>query len=119
MSFFISHLLDLGATEDSNSQNWDTSLLVSGWNFYGVTADGRTSYATMGLAAVGGMCVRNYNCVMGEMGVKDHQQKPYPSCGFTTVFVMAHEIGHNLGMSHDGTRNSCPKVDRNIAQYHH
>ena len=94
-------LIDLGALEDSHPNHWDTSLLVSGWNFYGRTADGRKSYATMGLAAVGGICIQQtrppYNCVIGEMGVKDHQSKPYPSCGFTTVFVMAHEIGHNLG----------------------
>ena len=93
--------MSLGALEDSHPNHWDTSLLVSGWNFYGRTADGRKSYATMGLAAVGGICIQQtrppYNCVIGEMGVKDHQSKPYPSCGFTTVFVMAHEIGHNLG----------------------
>ena len=96
--------------DDSNPQHWDTSLLVSGWNFYGYTADRRKSYATMGLAAVEGMCYQQqtcrggrcngpYNCVIGEMGVKDFQGKPYPSCGFTAVFVMAHEIGHNLGIS--------------------
>ena len=42
--------------------------------------------------------VSSYGCVIGEMGVRDHNDKPYPSTGFTSVYVMAHEIGHNLGM---------------------
>ena len=42
--------------------------------------------------------VPSYGCVIGEMGVRDHNDKPYPSTGFTSVYVMAHEIGHNLGM---------------------
>ena len=28
----------------------------------------------------------------GELGVTNRQGKPYPSAGFTAVYVMAHEV---------------------------
>ena len=37
------------------------------------------------------------------------QGKPYPSAGFTAAYIMAHEIGHNLGMFHDSQQNACAK----------
>lgn len=56
--------------------------------------NGRKSGVTMGLATVGGVCMDKYNCVIAELGTTNVFGKPYPSAGFTSVYVLAHEIGH-------------------------
>ena len=50
--------------------------------------------SNQGLATVTGVCTNIYNCVIGEFGVVNRYGQPYPSTGFTSVFVMAHEIAH-------------------------
>ncbi|XP_076637483.1 ADAMTS metallopeptidase stall [Colletes latitarsis] len=88
--------------------HWDMGLYISGLDFYVMEA-GRKNNATMGLATVGGICIDQYSCVIAELGVTNQFKKPYPSAGFTSVYIAAHEIGHNLGMHHDSTGNPCPK----------
>ena len=94
--------------DEGKPGHWDIGLLVSGVDFWAADSSGKRSHLTMGLATVTGICTKSYGCVIGEMGVRDRNKKPYPSTGFTSVYVMAHEIGHNLGMSHDSSGNSCP-----------
>lgn len=56
--------------------------------------NGRWNGATMGLATVAGVCLERYACVIAEFGTTNSFGKPYPSAGFTSVYILAHEIGH-------------------------
>ncbi|CAM9392816.1 unnamed protein product [Lampetra fluviatilis] len=66
----------------------DHAQLVTGVQFEGVT---------VGLAPVAGMCGQNSGAVS-----EDHS---YNVLGLAST--MAHEMGHNLGMSHDSTERRC------------
>lgn len=102
------------------------SVYISALDFFAWEASGAKNPVTMGLATVGGVCNNDYNCIIVEFGTVNRFGKPYPSTGYTATYILAHEIGHNLGksraltrrlsriefpsgMPHDATGNSCEK----------
>ena len=99
LAAFCNHQGRLNPLLDGGLGHWDVALLVTGLDLHveGSKEDG----VTLGLAPVGGACTHLHNCVVGELGVQGPRGRPHPSAGFAAVYVMGHELGHNLGMLHD------------------
>lgn len=90
---FCHYAMARNPPEDTHPHHWDMGLYITGLDLYALEKN-RKNGATMGLATVGGLCIPRYSCVIAELGVTDQLGKPYPSAGFTSVYIAAHEIGH-------------------------
>ncbi|XP_067122719.1 A disintegrin and metalloproteinase with thrombospondin motifs adt-1-like [Centruroides vittatus] len=88
-------------SSDDDPGHWDMALYLSGLNFFGMDK-GKKNGITMGLAPVGGVCMKAHSCVISEFGAVNDIGRPYPSAGLMSTYVAAHEMAHNLGMYHDG-----------------
>lgn len=79
--------------EDTDPGHWDVGLYITGLDIYAYE-NGVNSGSTLGLATVRGVCTIEYSCLLTEFGVDNVFGRPYPSAGFNSIFILAHELGH-------------------------
>ncbi|XP_062544375.1 A disintegrin and metalloproteinase with thrombospondin motifs adt-1 isoform X2 [Armigeres subalbatus] len=85
----------LNPLSDADPVHFDHAVILTGLDLYVVSKTGKVSNQVVGLAPVAGMCTMTSSCTINE------------GKHFESVFVVSHEIGHNLGMRHDTSENNC------------
>ncbi|XP_030381356.1 A disintegrin and metalloproteinase with thrombospondin motifs 16 [Scaptodrosophila lebanonensis] len=85
----------LNPLSDADSLHYDHAVILTGLDLYVIDKNGKATSQVVGLAPVSGMCTVTSSCTINE------------GKHFESVFVVAHEIGHNLGMRHDTKEINC------------
>ncbi|CAJ0583415.1 unnamed protein product, partial [Mesorhabditis spiculigera] len=75
----------------TDNGHWDHGVLLTGYDIYHTTA------SVAGVAPVARMCDPLFACSLVE------------GLHLGRSFVLAHEMGHNMGMVHDGVQNQCSR----------
>lgn len=117
---FCQHQANLRSAKGARP-DWHLSLLLTAQDLFS-PEDGEDAPATLGVSLLSGIHWPELACLIVEFGV-NYEQKvsangskkhtDNPSRGFSSTWAAAHEIGHSLGLHHDGLpfNPSCNSTD--------
>ncbi|VDK73283.1 unnamed protein product [Litomosoides sigmodontis] len=92
LNLFCHHQATLNpGTDLTDPEHWDHGILLTGYDIY------HTTTSVAGVAPVARMCDEIFACSLVE------------GMHLGRSFVLAHEMGHNMGMVHDGIQNQCSR----------
>ncbi|XP_002121766.3 A disintegrin and metalloproteinase with thrombospondin motifs 12-like [Ciona intestinalis] len=83
---------------DNHANHHDVAVLLTRRN---ICSRSNKSCETLGLAHVAGMCQSHRSCNVNQ------------DTGLSLAFTVAHELGHNFAMHHDGQLNHCTPDEAN------
>ncbi|XP_069137146.1 A disintegrin and metalloproteinase with thrombospondin motifs 6-like [Argopecten irradians] len=82
--------------DDDHPNHHDVAILLTRIN---ICSRMNEPCSTLGLAQVPGICLPHKSCNINE------------DTGLPLAYTVAHELGHNFGMTHDSVRNGCDMKD--------
>ncbi|XP_039272009.2 A disintegrin and metalloproteinase with thrombospondin motifs 7-like isoform X1 [Styela clava] len=91
--------------DDSHPNHHDVAVLLTRQE---ICSQSNKSCETLGLAHVAGMCQSHRSCNVNQ------------DTGLSVAYTVAHELGHNFAMHHDGQLNDCrpsPKYNHVMAPH--